>query len=90
MYRLHIVLVVSAHPLNLDEPDVEHEGGVGRNYLPHPSLPVAEVRGEGDPATLPQAHADQTPVHAGDDAPVAQGHDVGGVVVEAEWGKGGP
>ena len=86
MYNATVLVVaVSTHPFDLDEPDVEDEGGVGRDDLPHPPLAVAEVRGKGDPASLPQAHADQSPVHTGYDAPVAQGHDVGGVVVKAEW-----
>ena len=74
------------YPLYLDEPSVEDQCGVRWDDLAHTSLPVAKVRGNGDPASLPQAHVHQPSVHASNDTAVAQRNNVRRVVVKAAGG----
>ena len=71
------------HSLDLDHPYVEDEGGVGRDDDPHPAVPVPQVGGNGDTASLPQTGPLQPSVHPRYDATVTKGNDVGGVVVKA-------
>ena len=44
---------IGTHSLYLDKSDVEHQGRVGGDDLPHPPLPIAEVGRDSDPASLP-------------------------------------
>jgi hypothetical protein len=74
------------YPLYLDEPSIEDQCGVRGDDLTDTSLPVAKVRGDGDPTSLPQAHVHEPSVHASNDTTVAQRNNVRGVVVKAAGG----
>ena len=79
---LIVVEALVTYSFNLDHPDVEHEGGVAWDDRAHAPLPVAQVGRHCDPPALPQACAHQSPVHPGYYPPVAQRHNVGGVIVK--------
>lgn len=73
-----------AHPLDIDEAYIEDKGCMGWYDGTYSCTAITQVGRDGDPSSLPQAHASQTSVHACDDPALTQSHNVWCIVVKTK------